>query len=201
LALGLLLGRPAEHAHLAHLLDPDRQAEVALAGHDRQPGHAHRGGTGGAGVVHVVGRYAGLADLLLQALGVVRVGLVHVADGQDAHVLDGGAGVGQGAQGDLAGQVQLVPVREPAELGHRGTDDPHVPAAHAAASLCLKPKPMASVPSSSVPIRKVSSSTSRFAATSAGSMVLSRFAFTEPPPSRSTTTEVNGVLAPRWITV
>ena len=61
-------------------------------------GGPDRGGPGGAGVGHVVDGDAGLADLLLEALAEHVRRLHEAAHGQHLHVVDGGAGVGQGAE-------------------------------------------------------------------------------------------------------
>ncbi len=59
----------AEQADTGQLLDADRQTHVDLAGLDRHDRGAQRGGARGARVRDVVGRDAGLADLLLELLG------------------------------------------------------------------------------------------------------------------------------------
>ena len=66
--LSLLAGAAGEQAGAGQLLDADGQAHVALAGLDRHDRRAQRRGAGGAGVGHVVDGDAGLADLLLQLL-------------------------------------------------------------------------------------------------------------------------------------
>src|SRR5690606_5309078 len=111
-----------------------------------------RGGAGGAGVGHVVGGDAGLADLLLQLLG--DAAHAHeVAGCQHTHFLHRHAAVGEGGQRRLSGKVDGVLVRVLAELGHVDPEDPDV-VAHVLSpqfSMGSNPKPIASVPSSSVP--------------------------------------------------
>src|SRR5690606_20663511 len=168
----------------------DRQRRVGLACGDRQQGDADRGRSGGAGVDHVVDGDAGLSDLLLQSLAVVRVGLVDVAERQRADGGDVHVGVAQRAQGGFGGQVQQILVGEPAEASHRGPDDPDVTRAHQLSFRTRYPKPIASTPLSSTPATNVSSATGSRGVICSGSVTPSRLALTTPPPSRSTTTEV-----------
>ena len=75
----LLLGCAGQQAHLAHLLDSHREPHVCLSGPYRQVDSSQSGGTGGAGVGHVVDGDAGLADLLLEPLAHAGTGLVERA--------------------------------------------------------------------------------------------------------------------------
>ena len=75
-----------EHAHLAHLLDADRQAHLGLAGLDRHHHRADRRRPRCAGVGHVVHGNAGLAELLLETLADAAVGLVQASGGEHVHL-------------------------------------------------------------------------------------------------------------------
>ena len=99
----------------------------------------------------VVDGDAGLADLLLERLA-DRAALAHqVAGGEHADVLHRHAAVGQRGLRGLGGEVDGVEVGMLPELRHLDAEDVDVVAGHGYASRGSKPKPMASVPSSSVP--------------------------------------------------
>ena len=170
LAVGLGRAAATEQAGAGELLDADGDAHVALAGLHRHDDRAQRRGAGGARVRHVVDGDAGLADLLLDLLA--DAARSHqVAGGHDAHLAHRDAAVGERAHGGFGGEVDDVLVGVLAELRHRDAQDVHVLGHGRLLSVQFsgcddveammmssdegqagaKPKPMASVPLSSVP--------------------------------------------------
>ena len=99
----------------------------------------------------VVDGDAGLADLLLERLADARRPAHQVAGSKHAHVLHRHVAVLQRGQRSLGGEVDGVDVGMLPELRHLDAEDVDVVAGHGYASRGSKPKPMASVPSSSVP--------------------------------------------------
>ncbi|CAB5024677.1 unannotated protein [freshwater metagenome] len=120
----------AKQAHLAHLLDADRQPHVGLAGLDRQVHRTHRSSAGGARVDDVEHRDTGLTDLLLDLLTDARRGVEQRASAYDIHVLDGHAAVGERGQRRDGRQVKHVLVVVTAELGHVSPEDPDIVSSH-----------------------------------------------------------------------
>ncbi len=116
----------AEEAHLAHLLGADGDGDIVGAGGDGHVGFAEGGGAGGAGVSDIDDRDAGLADLLEDALPDHRVRLVEVAGHEDLDVLHGGAGVLQGEEAGLRGQLLHALLRVAAELDHAYPNDGYI---------------------------------------------------------------------------
>jgi acetyl-CoA acetyltransferase len=100
------------------------EASIGLASLDGKVRDPNRRRARRAGVEDVVGLDAGLADLLLDALGDHAVGLVGVADGEHLNVLDRQASVGERVKRRPGSQVDQVAVLVPTERRHRRPDDP-----------------------------------------------------------------------------
>ena len=116
----------AQEAHLAHLLGADGHGHVVGARRDGEVRLAEGGGAGGAGVRDVDHGDARLADLLQDALTDGGVRLVEVAAGDELDVLHFDAGVLEGKQCGLPGQLRHGLLGVAAELDHRHTDDGYV---------------------------------------------------------------------------
>ena len=118
--------RRRQQARTGELLDPDREAHVALAGLDRHDRRAQRRRAGRARVRDVVDGDAGLADLLLQRLADPEPAAHEVARGEHADVGHRRSGVGERALRGFSRQVDGVLVGALPELRHVDPEDPDV---------------------------------------------------------------------------